>query len=221
MLYNQTFMEVVAHNDYLTKFKNIYNKILSSKQTTYQKGLPLYCEGANHFSQSVIFLDFKNKFNNISESQNMQNIETETQRNVLILQLLAMIHQFIRKLCIKYKIKCDKKQFIAHCTLLKLSKMKKREMKPLLKYNQTNDIYKIKLNDKNKNVKTKRGRNTYRVYDMNILSQKLSAENLEKKLHLLQKKTYQMISQIDLCAMQGISDDGYYKTIDSFSIISS
>lgn len=187
------FLSIIEANDYFEKFRDIYDKILYSKDVYDENGLHFYVTGVNHFSQAVIFLDF----------------EDDSNKNSLLLALLKMIHEMIQKLCKAYKIKCDKKGLNAHCTLMKISKMKKNESKILLNYNKDNDI----------RNSSKRGKNGYKVYDINGMEIFMNKDNIENKINNLGDCNHQLVTHIDLCQMTAVQDDGYYKIVQNFRII--
>ena len=197
------FLNMITKYDYTKRFKNIYKEIIGNKSIC-DDGLPFYVEGVNHFRQSVIFLDFEKKCQIPLKSKDIKQTANKSTKNTLTLKLLKLIYELIRNLCDAYKIKCDKKKLIPHCTLMKLSKIKHHEMNQLKNYNKRNG------NDSNYE-KDK--------YDTNTLSVALNIDNFRTTLQSIKGKKYENITDIDLCAMQGISSDGYYKIVHSISIV--
>lgn len=207
----------------------------------------LYFEGVNHFNQRVIFLDFENKcivpsdLNKNEETEqtvkwvkkqkNALDIKEGNERNEWMLKLIRMIFEMIVRLSDIYNLSVNDTPFIPHCTIMKISFLKRNEMKKLIKHNKENKIKLMeKCNDmdnKNKKKKKRRRRNDYKVYDAEILSTTMNRERIDEKIHAL-KKEYnddidlsESISQIDFCAMHGANEteDGYYKVLHSLSII--
>ena len=214
------FLTVIHKNNYCEKFREVYREIMNSKSATSavydDDGLHFYVTGANHFSQGVIFLDFEDKCKIGSELLESNNHTVPPSKNSLSLQLFRMIHELIKKLCKAYSIKCDKKGLKPHCTLMKLSKMKRKETKKFLKHNRKNEIVKVKSI---KVEQSKRGKNAYKVYDMKIMELTLNDKNVENKILSLKHNDHQLVTHIDLCQMQAVQDDGYYKIVQSFCVI--
>eukprot|EP01084_Bolivina_argentea_P170592 295604_1 len=197
---NKIFAKVIENNNYLNIFKDIYKEITSSKCDN-TNAFSIYVKGANHFNQNVIFLDFENECQIDSATDSM--FESNTLNNELVLKFLQTIYQFIGKLCMEYEIKSSSKRWVPHCTIMKISKMKRNQTQKLLHYNEKN------LNC-NKKVK--------KNYDMEMLSSVLKKSNVECKIKSLDDDNCQIVNGIDLCAMQGMSNDGYYKSISTLSV---
>jgi len=221
----------------------ITNCILSYIPT--QTNYSLYFEGVNHFKQRVIFLDFENQcivpsdLNKNEETEqtvkwvkkqkNALDIKEDNERNECMLKLIRMIFEMIVRLSDIYNLSVNDTPFIPHCTIMKLSFLKRNEMKKLIKYNKEN---KIKLMEScnemdTKNKKKRRRRNDYKVYDAKILSTTMNRECIDEKIQALKKECNddidlsENISQIDFCAMHGANqtEDGYYKVLHSLSIV--
>lgn len=213
------FLDVIKRNDYMQKFKDIYSKINNSTSCMDDNGLCLFVKGANHFNQQVIFLDFEHECKIKSESNsNSNNLSISQSNNTLVLQLFRMIYELIGKLCKQYKINWKNLGLAPHCTLMKLSKMKRGEMQKLKNYNKINDISKT---NSNKGRNGNKGRNANQVYGMDVMSVTMNNDNLKNKIMSLGKNNYQTVTQFDLCKMGGSSKDGYYNIVQSCSLLKS
>merc|ERR1712130_233089 len=102
------------------------------------------------------------------ESQLELNDETEdvmeNGENKGILRLIRIIYEMIVHLSDVYDLCVNDTPFIPHCTIMKLSFLRRNEMKKLIKYNKE---HKIKLNENCKDLdskkkKKKRRRNDYK-----------------------------------------------------------
>ena len=201
----EIFLRVIRKRHYTEKFKDLYDKITSNKLINDNGKLPFYIEGANHFRQQVVFLDFEHKCDKMQSKQDQKN-EHKSTRNELVLALLNLIYKLVADLCDECDIKCDKKKFVPHCTLMKVSKMKHYELQKLKEHNRNNNSDKLSRNEEKR-------------YHLEILSEVLNGVKFETNLKSMKGKDYENIMNIDLCSMRGVSKDGYYKTVLSFSIV--
>ena len=210
------FIHFIACNQSSLFF--VFDRVSSSNQRTVQMDF----ENAS-FVPRVFEMDRKDSNEKVVDN----GIESETDRNSMVLQLLRIYFEMIRNLCIEYQLYSDAhdggkgSRLVPHCTIMKVSKLNKGEMKNFIEYNKRNKIRVQKeynqLGDNEKRM------NRNKVLNLNILSAVLNAEHLDE---VKQKVTngdtanlYQDIAQIDLCAMQSDkTDDGFYKILHSFSI---
>ena len=155
------------------------------------------------------------------------------ERNSMVLELIEVFVDMIGTLCACYGIYCDtghsntnqnkKKKFVPHCTIMKSSKLRRKEAKKFSKYNKENKIRLQKeynqLGDNEKRM------NRNKVFDLNILSDALNAKHIEATMDAVTEDNgvdlYQDIAQIDLCAMHGSekTEDGFYRILHSLSIV--
>ena len=107
--------------------------------------------------------------------------------------------------------------------IVKVSKLRRKEMKKFMKYNKENKIRLQKqynqLGDNDKRMQRNK------VFDLNILSPILSAENIVHAIDDVMEdndaELYQDIARIDFCAMHGSqsTEDGFYRVLHSLSIV--
>ena len=198
---NKIFKKVLIKKDFDKRLSNIYQMI---HKLDIHKKLTINCFGLNDFKKNIIFMDFKHKCKRLVDTDNesvqlldhlihkfddddeaMKSFEPN-------MKLLELIFELITHLCNENKIACARQDFKPHCTLLKTSKMRMKELKKL-------------------NKKKKKG---FDEQILNSIMNKFAFDEAKKDVNCQDiQTTMESIDMIQLCEMGNRPAKQYYNVL--------